>query len=316
MYGFKKGEDEKPEIDEEKAKIVRKIFCLYLEGYSINKIIEKCQMANIGKVQNLVKKEDQETSKTINVEEELKSGKTFSEVTTDYLFKLADHLNTFITFKDFYTSGHCKRVAAYAEALGHYLKLSNKEIEEFILAANLHDIGKIALPDAIINKTGKLDDLEYKLMQSHVKLGASILPDDKFSDLKDIVKAHHERYDGTGYPDGLKGNEIPFFAQILAIADSFDAMTSQRSYNKVKSAEEAFLDLQLHTKPYGVDGGLGVFYNPELVPKFIEVISNSNTIMTQLAEEKAMADLRYDYKEKQDKKKNDMDVQLSKKWRF
>lgn len=277
---------------------------------SIHKITEICQMANISKVQKIMKNKAKETLVEINVEQQLQFGKTFDKVSKDYLFKLANQLNDFITLKDNYTSGHCKRVAIYAEALGHYLNLSNEEIEDLILAANLHDIGKIALPDAIINKDGKLSDLEFNLMKSHVKLGASILPDEQLGYLSKIIRAHHEKYDGTGYPDGLKGEEIPFFAQILAIADSFDAMTSQRSYNKVKSTEEAFKDLIAHTKPYGVEDGLGIFYNPKLVDAFIKVIRNSNTIMNDLAQTKAMADLKYDYKARQDEKKNNMDQKI------
>ena len=198
--------------------------------------------------------------------------------------------------------------------------MNENQIEDLILVASLHDIGKIALPDAVITKTGKLNDLEFNLMKKHVELGTLLLPNNALGYLKDSIRAHHEKYDGTGYPDGLKGNEIPFYAQILAIADSFDAMTSQRSYNKVKSAEAAFTDLLRNSKPYGekIDGIIeeekvtvksnneidveiiekkkkdlicfGIHYNPELVNKFIEVIRGSKTIMSNLNEIKKIAD--------------------------
>lgn len=269
---------------------------------SINKIIDMCQMSNIGKLQKITNLQATETYSNINVNEKLEKGSSFENISKEYLFKLANTLNNFIEFKDNYTAGHCERVATYSEALGIALGLDEKQIEDLILAANLHDIGKIALPDAAITKTGKLNDLEFNLMKKHVELGTLLLPSNSLGYLKESIRAHHEKYDGTGYPDGLKGNEIPQFAQILAIADSFDAMTSQRSYNKVKSAYEAFDDLKRHTKPYGVEDGLGVFYNPEYVDKFIKVISESKTIMENLDKAKKQADLNYQYKEDQENK--------------
>lgn len=269
---------------------------------SINKIIDMCQMSNIGKLQKITNLQATETYSNINVNKKLEKGSSFENISKEYLFKLANTLNNFIEFKDNYTAGHCERVATYSEALGIALGLDEKQIEDLILAANLHDIGKIALPDAVITKTGKLNDLEFNLMKKHVELGTLLLPSNSLGYLKESIRAHHEKYDGTGYPDGLKGNEIPQFAQILAIADSFDAMTSQRSYNKVKSAYEAFDDLKRHTKPYGVEDGLGVFYNPEYVDKFIKVISKSKTIMENLDKAKKQADLNYQYKEAQENK--------------
>lgn len=270
---------------------------------SINKIIDMCQMSNIGKLQKITNLQAAETYSNISVNEKLEKGNSLENISKEYLFKLANTLNNFIEFKDNYTAGHCERVATYSEALGIALGLDEKQIEDLILAANLHDIGKIALPDAVITKTGKLNDLEFNLMKKHVELGTLLLPSNALGYLKESIRAHHEKYDGTGYPDGLKGNEIPQFAQILAIADSFDAMTSQRSYNKVKSAYEAFDDLNRHTKPYGVEDGLGVFYNPEYVDKFIKVISESKTIMNNLDESKKQADINYQYKEKEENQK-------------
>lgn len=258
---------------------------------SMGKIINMCQMANIGKLQKITKIQAKEIYNSIQVNKQIQGGKTIETVSKEFLFKLANTLNNFIELKDNYTAGHCQRVANYAEALGQELGLNEEQLEDLILAANLHDIGKIALPDAVITKTTKLNDLEFNLMKKHVELGALLLPGDQLGYLNSIVRAHHEKYDGSGYPDGLKGNDIPLFAQILAITDSFDAMTSQRSYNQVKSAEEAFEDLKMHTKPYGVDGGLGLFYNPVLVDKFIKVIKNSKTTMDNLQAAKKLADV-------------------------
>lgn len=283
---------------------------------AMNKIIEICQLSNIQKLQKITSKVANNVLSSIDVDALLHSGNGASYVSKEYLFKLAKILNDFISFKDHYTSGHCERVAAYSEALAIALGMDNNQVEDLILAAQLHDIGKIALPDAVITKTSKLNDLEFGLMKKHVELGTSILPANSFNSIKAAIKGHHEKIDGSGYPDGLKGDEIPYFAQILAIADSFDAMTSQRTYNKVKTAEEAFDDLLKHTKPYGVDGGLGIHYNNELVKKFIEVISNSKTIMDKLNAQKLIADMNITNDEKNEKLKKEKDYQYTKGGNF
>lgn len=289
---------------------------------SMSKIIDMCQLSNIGKLQKITNLQAREIYNNIHVKEQIEQGKNVETVSKEFLFKLANTLNNFIQFKDNYTAGHCERVANYSEALGIELGMNENQIEDLILAANLHDIGKIALPDAVITKTGKLNDLEFNLMKKHVELGALLLPGEQLGYLNNVVRAHHEKYDGTGYPDGLKGNDIPYFSQILAIADSFDAMTSQRSYNRVKSAEEAFEDLVRHTKPYGEkfkgkDGkelvGLGIHYNPALVDKFIKVIKNSKTTMNNLEEAKKQADINTENMLKQDNLKNKQELQFIKK---
>lgn len=277
---------------------------------SMDQIMDLCQLANFKKVQKLTKLGAKSIYQSIDIDKELESGKSTEYISTKYLFKLANTLNDFISLKDNYTRGHCERVANYAEALGHALDMNEKELENLILAANLHDIGKIALPDAVITKTERLNDMEFGLMKKHVELSSLLLPGNELGFLRSTVRAHHEKYDGSGYPDGLKSNQIPQLAQILAIADSFDAMTSQRSYNKVKSAEEAFEDLKRHTKPYGIDDGLGMFYNPDLVDKFIEVISNSKTTMDNLRDAKEQADLKISYKVEEDQKRAHHDRQF------
>ena len=303
--------DEKIEIMVKKNKIYMKQL-ITKKDFSIQKIIDLCQLSNIGKLQKLMKIEADNIIKTIDLNQELNSRKSISYVSREYLFKLAHTLNEIISLKDNYTAGHCQRVAIYSEALGHALNLSNSQIEDLILAAYLHDIGKIGLPDAVITKTSKLNDLEFNLMKKHVELGSSILPTEQLGYLKEAVRGHHEKYDGTGYPDGLKGENISLFAQILAIADSFDAMTSQRSYNKVKSAEEAFDDLIRHTKPKDIEGGLGMFYNPILVDKFVETISNSKTIMENLHHAKELADQKMLLNEQKEMLQREMEIQNEK----
>lgn len=262
------------------------------KAFAINKIIEICQLANIFKIQKLVTKGTNEIISNDMLQMNLQHDDSNVLVTREYLFKIALILNDFISFKDHYTADHCKRVAIYSEALAMEIGLSLQEIEDIILSAYLHDIGKVALPDAVITKPSGLNDFEFGLMKKHVELGASILPDNLFLNIKAAIRGHHEKYDGTGYPDNLEGNNITLYAQILAIADSFDAMTSQRSYNRVKSANEAFEDLILHTIPKE-QNGMGVHYNPSLIKSFIKVISGSKTIMDNLDEQQKIADRNY-----------------------
>lgn len=264
---------------------------------SLNKITHLCQLSNIAKLHEMIGHRSNKILHSIDIDKEYSQGKTFSDVSKEYLFKLSKVLNSYITFKDHYTAGHCQRVAMYAEALGMAYGLNNTEIEDLILAANLHDIGKIALPDAIITKTSGLTDFEFNLMKKHVELGTALLPNNAYNKIKDSIRGHHEKLDGSGYPDGLKEDEISLGAQIIAIADSFDAMTSQRTYNHVKSVSDALNDLLAHTKSKE-DGGLGYFYNPELVKLFIKTIKNSKTIMNELNKQKAIADVTYENMQK------------------
>ena len=154
----------------------------------MSKIINMCQMANIGKLQKITKIQAKEIYNSIQVNKQIQGGKTIETVSKEFLFKLANTLNNFIELKDNYTAGHCQRVANYAEALSQELGLNEEQLEDLILAANLHDIGKIALPDAVITKTTKLNDLEFNLMKKHVELGALLLPGDQLGYLNSISK--------------------------------------------------------------------------------------------------------------------------------
>lgn len=258
-------------------------------NFAINKIIEICQIANISKIQKLVINGTNQiiSRDKLEIEDDSKE-----MVTREYLFKIAIILNNFISYKDHYTAEHCKRVALYSEALAIEAGLNDESIEDIILAAYLHDIGKIALPDAVITKPSGLTDFEFNLMKKHVELGSSILPNNLFLNIKSAVRGHHEKFDGTGYPDNLSENNISIYAQILAIADSFDAMTSQRSYNKVKSTTEAFEDLISHTISKD-KGGYGIHYNPSLIKSFIKIISNSQTVMNNLDRQYETAQRNY-----------------------
>jgi diguanylate cyclase (GGDEF)-like protein/putative nucleotidyltransferase with HDIG domain len=152
-----------------------------------------------------------------------------------------------IDAKDHYTQGHSQAVARLATQLAQQLGLTELEIEEIRLAGILHDIGKIGVPESVLNKPSRLTDEEYQVMKSHAALGGKILEPLKVQAIEHIrrmVRHHHEYFDGRGYPDGLSGEEIPLGARILTIADCFDTIVSERAYKPGRTFEEAFAELQ------------------------------------------------------------------------
>ena len=139
-----------------------------------------------------------------------------------------------IDAKDTYTKGHSIRVAEYSKEIARRIGLSEKAQDDIYMIGLLHDVGKIGVPDAIINKPAKLTDEEYAIMKQHPSMGAEILKNiTEFPKLGTGARWHHERYDGKGYPDGICSEEIPMEARIIAIADAYDAMSSRRSYRGV-----------------------------------------------------------------------------------
>ncbi len=174
--------------------------------------------------------------------------------------------------KDAYTHGHSEDLAALVTKVAQEMHLSPREEEKVRLAGMLHDVGKIGIPDAILRKPGRLDPSERAIMMSHAALGASIL--DKpgpLQDLVGIVRHHHEWYDGRGYPDGLRGNQIPIGAAILAAADAFDAMTSHRAYHTARGIEVAMAELRTHA---------GSQFNPDVVDALDRVIQRERDAQT------------------------------------
>ena len=161
-----------------------------------------------------------------------------------YIIDFAEVLLKTIDAKDNYTGSHSKRVAEYALRLGGYIDLDKDSYETLKMAANFHDIGKIGIPDDVLSKTTKLTDEEYEIIKTHSTIGANILSvSDVFKDIAFIVKCHHERIDGRGYPSGLTGEEIPFLSKIISIADTFDAMTTKRSYKESFDIDYAINEL-------------------------------------------------------------------------
>jgi putative nucleotidyltransferase with HDIG domain len=150
-----------------------------------------------------------------------------------------------IESSDSYTHGHCERVAGYAVALAQELGLEEEKQTTIRIGAYLHDLGKVRVPHEILNKAGKLTPDELRVIQMHPTWGLELLATVEFPwDIKPIIRWHHERYDGTGYPDRLKGDEIPLNAQIICIADVFDALTTTRSYRPALSLQDALVKIE------------------------------------------------------------------------
>jgi len=158
--------------------------------------------------------------------------------------------------KDRYTRGHSDRVANYAVELARHLKLREDQVEAILHMAFLHDIGKIGISDELLTRVGRLADSEFDKIKLHPVIGEHILKDLNYlGSFTHFVRSHHEKYDGSGYPDGLKGKAIPLGARIITLADSFDAMTSDRSYRSKMTPEEALEEVRR--------------FDPELVEAFL-----------------------------------------------
>lgn len=178
--------------------------------------------------------------------------------------------------KDVYTYKHSKRVFKYAVNFAKKLALNEHESKILIMGALIHDIGKLEIPRDIINKKGKLDPHEWEMMKKHVIWGKEIVSTNKeLTELLPLVELHHERFDGKGYPYGLKGDQIPKLARILCIIDSFDAMTTERPYQATKTFEEAIVELRQCA---------GHQFDAQYVPAFIEMIEESMDYSSAVAQ--------------------------------
>jgi HD-GYP domain-containing protein (c-di-GMP phosphodiesterase class II) len=179
--------------------------------------------------------------------------------------ELIQVLSNAIEANDEYTKGHCERVTSFALKIGQKIGMTAAELNDLSLAAMLHDIGKLGVPSHILNKPDKLTESEYDIMKSHPRIGARIV-----SGISSLVKAteiihqHHERYDGKGYPAGLKEENILLMARVLCISDSYDAMTTRRSYRMIPLSKEAVKTELLN--------GKGTQFDPKLVDVFLELI--------------------------------------------
>lgn len=168
--------------------------------------------------------------------------------------------------KDTYTRGHSDRVSEYSVLIGEKLGLPKEDIRRLQIGGLFHDVGKIGVPDNILQKNDKLTDDEYSEIKNHPTIGAQILSTASiFQDIIPIVKYHHERYDGKGYPCRLKGKDIPYLARITAVADAFDAMTSKRVYRDSLSIDIVISEIEKNK---------GTQFDPEIADAFLDILKN------------------------------------------
>lgn len=230
----------------------------YINGLAIDNF----ELSNLKLM--LQKKVEEQTNELVKQE------KRIEDLFLETIISLSDAVDA----KDRYTSGHSKRVAEYGKRIAQKLNLSDKEQDRVYHAGLLHDVGKIRIPIDIINKPGKLTEEEYNIIKVHPITGYHILKDISEDNYIAIgAKYHHERWDGTGYPNGLSKDKIPLIARILCVADSYDAMTSNRSYRQVMKQEEVRNE---------IIKGKGLQFDPEIADVMIKLIDeDKNYSMTQ-----------------------------------
>ncbi len=181
-----------------------------------------------------------------------------------------DNFVSAVEAKDSYTAGHSDRVADMTILLANKLGLSEEEQFSIHMAAHLHDIGKIGIPDGILLKSGKLTTAEFEVMKSHSEVGYSILKNNpNLKVISEMILHHHERYDGTGYPRGVAGEDIPRGARIISICDSFDAMVTRRTYKDKSSIKEAIAEIK--RERHGQ-------FDPEIADAFIELLMDDMSL--------------------------------------
>jgi len=154
-------------------------------------------------------------------------------------------LATMIEARDGYSQGHCSRMANHATRLGRALNVSDGDLQALYRGGFLHDIGMLAIPDAVLRKSGPLEPDEYELVRSHTVVGDVLCANLRsFQPIRPIIRSHHERLDGSGYPDGLRGDRIPVIAQIVGVVDVYEALTTERPYQRAHSVDEAITELR------------------------------------------------------------------------
>jgi putative two-component system response regulator len=182
-----------------------------------------------------------------------------------------------VELKSPYTAGHSDRVMIYSLLIGQAMKLGPNELQVLGMGALIHDIGKIGIPDFILNKPGSLTPEEFEIIKIHPKVGAQIISDiPELKALVPLVRHHHEKLNGTGYPDGLSGDEIELNIRILTVADIFDAITSDRSYRGAMETNDALAILRKEAKEGGLD--------PKVVEVFAEIVSTGQLCESNLRE--------------------------------
>ena len=203
-----------------------------------------------------------------------KNTKFFTEVEKREAQKIIDMMLKTLLVKDDYTHGHSIRVAYFSVVTGNEMNLSADEMYNLELAALFHDLGKIGVPEQVLNKPSRLEEDEFLIMKKHPELSSTILEDiPLFKDIALFAKHHHERYDGRGYPSKLKGDDIPLASRIILIADTFDAMTSTRPYRKGLPCQVAYDELEEFS---------GSQFDPEVVKHFISAMKKEELSDSQI----------------------------------
>ncbi len=222
---------------------------LHVNGYILKPIdFDKINLTLYESVNNLLMRKENENYKT-NLEDMVQA--RTEQNTLLEKEKIDNYKQTLLSFvelvekRDSYTGGHSLRVASYCKLIAQEMGYDKETCELLHKAGVLHDVGKIETPDTVLLKPGRLDDLEYELIKEHVSTGAKLLGKiPMYKELAKIIASHHEKYDGTGYPEGLVGDEIPELTRIMIIADAFDAMTTNRIYKAKMSIADALKELQ------------------------------------------------------------------------
>ncbi|MDO4282684.1 MAG: HD domain-containing protein [Clostridia bacterium] len=209
--------------------------------------------------------------------EQINKIKNMDKKLEHYLVDFAQILLKIVGAKDHFTEEHSRRVAMLCSIFAKKLKLDPKSFSDLQIAATFHDIGKIGIPDNILLNNGKLSDEEYTTIKLHPVIGANILAvSDIYKDICPIIYCHHERIDGKGYPQGIKGDKIPYLAKALTICDSFDAIVSKRPYKEEASIEFAISEIKKNS---------GTQFDKELAESFIELVENNKDQIEKILNE-------------------------------
>lgn len=265
------------EVVEEIRKFNKELYILLLTGHKdLAPPLETIKRLDI---QGYCEKSDKFDQLILLIESAIKSVKQMNEIKQinekledskeqleQAYLDMVQTLRYTVEAKDSYTRGHSDRVSEYSVLIGEKLGLPEEQIKTLRIGGLFHDIGKIGIPDSILLKPSKLTDDEYSQIKNHPSIGAHILGSAViFKDIIPIVKHHHERYDGNGYPSRLKGEEIPYIARIAAVADTFDAMTSRRSYRGPIDIEHVKEEIKRCESTQ---------FDPQIAEVFLDILNN------------------------------------------
>ena len=261
------------QVVEEIRKFNKELYIILLTGHKdLAPPLETIRRLDI---QGYCEKSDKFDQLLLLIESGIKSVAQMQEIKRIYMESIQTVRYT-VEAKDTYTRGHSDRVSEYSVLIGEKLGLSEDDIRRLRIGGLFHDVGKIGVPDNILQKDGKLSDDEYSEIKNHPTIGAHILSTATiFQDIIPIVKHHHERYDGRGYPSQLKGEDIPYLARIAAVADAFDAMTSRRVYR-----DSLPIDVVIEE----IEKNKGTQFDPNIADAFLDILRNNYEKIKEIQE--------------------------------